>query len=149
MELKEVFTIVGKPGLFRYVANAAQGIIMESLLDGKRSRVDMSASVSTLAEIAIYTQEGEYPLWKVLNSMRDYRDEINAVDKATPKEAVVALFSKIVPQYDTGRVYESNMRKIFRWFTLLSEKGMSDFTVKDHEEGVAPDEDNAGRAEKQ
>lgn len=135
MELKEVFTIVGKPGLFRYVANAAQGIIMESLLDGKRQRVDMSANVSTLAEIAIYTTEGEYPLWKVLNAMLAHRDAVLAIDKSSPKETVVALFAQIVPNYDTGRVYESNMRKIFRWFTLLSGKGMDDFTVKDPGEG--------------
>lgn len=149
MELKEVFTIVGKPGLFRYVANAAHGIVMESLLDGKRSRVDMSASVSTLAEIAIYTNEGEYPLWKVLNAMRDYRDEIYAIAKTTPKDTVVALFAKIVPQYDTDRVYESNMRKIFRWFTLLSEKGMTDFTVKDLKADDASDENSAERDGKQ
>lgn len=149
MELKEVFTIVGKPGLYRYVANATHGIIMESLLDGKRARVDMSANVSTLAEIAIYTLEGEYPLWKVFNEMRDFRDEIVAIGKGTPKEEVVALFAKIVPNYDTERVYESNMRKIFRWFALLNDKGMTDFTVKDSEEGDASGDAVEGHGKEQ
>ena len=85
MELKEVYTVVGKPGLYRYVANAPHGIIMESLLDKKRLRVDMSANVSTLAEIAIYTSEGEFPLWKVLNAMRTYQKEIYAIGKTTTK----------------------------------------------------------------
>lgn len=133
MELKDVFTIVGKPGLYRYVANATHGLIMESLIDGKRLKVDMSANVSTLAEIAIYTTEGEFPLWKVFNAMRDHHDEVYAIDKSTPKDTVVALFAKVLPNYDANRVYESNMRKAFRWFVLLTDKGMTDFTVKDPE----------------
>ena len=135
MELKEVYTVVGKPGLYRYVANAPRGIIMESLLDKKRLRVDMSANVSTLAEIAIYTSEGEFPLWKVLNAMRAYQKEIYAIGKTTTKQEVVELFAKIVPNYDTERVYESNMRKVMKWYTILSDNGMNDFTTESRDEG--------------
>lgn len=129
MELKEVFTVVGKPGLYRYIANATQGIIMESLIDGKRSRVDMSANVSSLAEIAMYTNDGEFPLWKIFTAMQEHRDAILAIDKKTPKKTVIELFEKVLPNYDADRVYESNIRKAFKWFAILSELGMTDFTV--------------------
>ena len=36
MELKDILTISGQPGLFRYVAQSRTGFIVESLLDGKR-----------------------------------------------------------------------------------------------------------------
>ena len=95
----------------------------------------MSANVSTLAEIAIYTSEGEFPLWKVLNAMRTYQKEIYAIGKTTTKQEVVDLFAKIVPNYDTERVYESNMRKVMKWYTILSDNGMDDFTTESRDEG--------------
>ena len=34
MELKEILAISGQPGLYKYVAQSTNGVIVESLLDG-------------------------------------------------------------------------------------------------------------------
>lgn len=43
MELKEILAISGQPGLYKYVAQSTHGVIVESLLDGRR----MNASATS------------------------------------------------------------------------------------------------------
>ena len=53
MELKEILAISGQPGLYKYVAQSTNGVIVESLLDGKRMNASASSKVSALTEISI------------------------------------------------------------------------------------------------
>ena len=55
MELKDILAISGQPGLFRYVARSSNGVIVESLADGRRMNSSGTAKISALAEIAINT----------------------------------------------------------------------------------------------
>lgn len=36
MELREILAISGQPGLYKYVAQSTRGVIVESLIDGRR-----------------------------------------------------------------------------------------------------------------
>ena len=45
MELKEILAISGQPGLYKYVAQSTNGVIVESLLDGKRMNASASSKV--------------------------------------------------------------------------------------------------------
>ena len=54
MELKEILAISGQPGLYKYVAQSTNGVIVESLLDGKRMNASASSKVSALTEISIF-----------------------------------------------------------------------------------------------
>ena len=69
MELRTVLSIAGKPGLFKLVAQNKGGVVVESLLDGKRTSISASANVSSLGDIAIYTYEEEVPLREVFKAM--------------------------------------------------------------------------------
>ena len=55
MEFKDILAISGQPGLYKYVAQSARGIIVESLGDGKRMNASATARVSALAEISMFT----------------------------------------------------------------------------------------------
>ena len=57
MELKDIVAINGKPGLYEIKAQSKGGIIVESLLDGKRINITVTHNISALNEIAIYTYE--------------------------------------------------------------------------------------------
>ena len=48
MELKEILAISGQPGLYKYVAQSTNGVIVESLLDGR----GMNASASSKEAIS-------------------------------------------------------------------------------------------------
>ena len=55
MELKEILAISGQPGLYKFVAQSARGVIVESLLDGRRMNASANAKVSALSEISMFT----------------------------------------------------------------------------------------------
>ena len=69
MKLKEILAISGQPGLFKYVARSSNGVIVESLLDGKRTNASSTARVSALNEIAIFTENEDMPLSEVFEKI--------------------------------------------------------------------------------
>ena len=54
-DLTRILSISGQSGLFNYVSQARNGVVVESLLDGKRSSFGMTSKMTSLADISIYT----------------------------------------------------------------------------------------------
>ena len=133
MTLKDILAITGQPGLFKYVAQSANGIIVEALADGKRMNATGSAKLSSLAEIAVYTDEGEMPLHEILDMLYKKSEGKPAIDPKSPPEKLKAYFQEIVPDYDRERVHTSAMKKILSWYNILLEMGMTDFSVEEEE----------------
>jgi len=48
MDLRTVLSVSGKPGLFKLIAHQKNGVVVESLLDGKRTAISANANVSSL-----------------------------------------------------------------------------------------------------
>ena len=59
MKLKEILAISGQSGLYKFVAQSKNGIIVEQLGSGVRSCASASAKVSSLGEIAIFTENDD------------------------------------------------------------------------------------------
>ena len=57
MVLKDILSISGESGLFRFVAQGKNAIIVEHLETKKRSTAFASAKVSSLDEISVFTEE--------------------------------------------------------------------------------------------
>ena len=55
MELQEILAISGQPGLFKYVAQSTNGIIVEALADGKRMNASASSRVLLTVLSAIFS----------------------------------------------------------------------------------------------
>jgi hypothetical protein len=119
MELKEIMAITGKPGLYKMVAQAKNGIIVESLVDQKRIQAFTSDKISTLEEISIYTESGDVPLRTVLKSMQEKLNGEVAPDNKGDNSRIKQFFGDILPDYDKERVYVSHMQKIINWYNLL------------------------------
>ena len=66
MDLTSIFTIGGKPGLQKLVAKSPNGVIVESLIDGKRFNAYSSYKISSLEDISIYCENEDVPLSDVL-----------------------------------------------------------------------------------
>ena len=64
-ELVRIISVSGHRGLFRYVAQARNGAIVEALSSGNRICIDMKNRITSLEDISIYTDEGELKLRKV------------------------------------------------------------------------------------
>jgi hypothetical protein len=123
MQLDDILSIGGKPGLFKLVKATRQGVLVESLLDGKRMPVSQRADVSALKDIAIYTLSEEKPLPEVLASIGN-TTEWQPVDnpKKAAAEDLKNLMLEVLPDYDEERVYVSHLKKVFSWYNLLLEK---------------------------
>lgn len=137
MELKEIIAISGQPGLFRFVAQSSNGVIVESLIDGKRSNATGSSKVSSLAEIAVFTDEGEMPLSDVFTTIFARTGGKETIAAKSSPELLKAHFAEIVPSYDRDRVHVSDMKKVVAWYNMLVGAGMTDFSLPEQEEPEA------------
>ena len=79
MELKDILSISGKPGLYKLITTNKTNIIVESLIDQKRSAVRGSNKISTLEDISIFTYEDDVPLEEVLVSIHKHTKGENVI----------------------------------------------------------------------
>lgn len=124
MNIESIISITGKPGLFKVISQIKNGLIVESLEDGKRMPVHGSDKVSALSDISIYTYDSDIPLSIIYDKIYKKTAGKAAVDhKASPDE-LRSFLKEIVEDFDQERVYHSDLKKLFQWFNLLLEKGL-------------------------
>ncbi|MCD6366351.1 MAG: DUF5606 domain-containing protein [Bacteroidales bacterium] len=126
--LKDIISISGKGGLYKLVAQSGKGIIVESFEDQKRMMVDQHYQVSSLSDIAIFTETEEKPLQNVLQNI--YETESGQPTKVThksPNNELKSYFEKILPDYDQDRVYVSDIKKVIKWYNILQENKVLKF----------------------
>lgn len=125
MKLTGILSIGGYPGLFKMVSQMKSGLVVESLLDGKRMPAYSTQKILALEDISIYTEDDDVPLADVFTKMVEKSGGKPALN---PKKASVKELSdylaEILPDYDRDRVYNSDLKKLFQWFNLLAEKGL-------------------------
>lgn len=133
-DLQKVLSISGEQGLFTYISQARTGMIAESLLTKKRSVFGHTAKVSSLSDIAIYTEEGEMPLKEVFEKMKAHLGEDFAPDAKAQQKILVNFFAEVVPGYDSERFYPSHMKKVVQWYNILKEYASLDFVDDESEQ---------------
>jgi hypothetical protein len=119
MNLKEILAIAGYPGLYKYVSQAKNGIIVESLLDKKRMPAYSSAKVSALEDIAIFTENAEVPLGDIFSKIYEKESGGVAPDAKSSTGVLTAYFEGILPDYDKKKVYVSDIKKVITWYNIL------------------------------
>ena len=133
-----ILAISGKPGLYKLVSRAKNSLIVEALDEThKRMPAFGTDRITSLADIAMFTESEDVPLMKVLSSMRDLEEgKESSVNykKATPEE-LHEYFSKVLPDWDQDRVQNSHIKKLIQWYDILIKAGITDF-----EEEMAPTE---------
>lgn len=129
-DLAKTLSVTGVHGLYTYLAQARNGIVAESMSDKKRVSFDAKSRITTLADIAIYTSEGEMKLSEVFLAVNKVIGERNFTSKSQDKE-LVSLFKEAVPNYDSERFYVSHMRKVIDWYNELIKYASLDFVKED------------------
>jgi len=133
-DLSRTLSVAGERGLYYYIAQARGGAIAERLSDKKRTMFDVRKRITTLADIAIYTSEGEMKLKDVLLAMKAVLGENQAPQSKAAESEFVDLFKKAVPDYDADRFYVSHMRKVCEWYNDLAANASFDFEEEGAEE---------------
>lgn len=136
--LETILAISGKPGLYRLVSRGSRRLIVETLDDAKKRMPTFpTEKVISLADIAIYTDEGELPLREVFDRLKKKEEgRASGFDyKKASRQELTSFFAEIVPDYDRERVHSADIRKMVGWYNLLVKAGMTDF-----DEALAPTE---------
>lgn len=147
MDLKDYLAISGKPGLYKTVAQSKTGVIVESLIDGKRLQAFASDKISSLGEISIYTDGDDMPVREVFRLMYEKKDEVKLPDLKGGDKDIRTYFETVVPQFDRDRFYISHMRKVISWFILLISKDITDFSAPAEETSPGEEKEDTPPAE--
>ena len=132
-DLAKTLSVRGQRGLFSYIAQSRSGAIAESLKDHKRTNFTSNSGITTLADISIYTLEGEMKLKDVFLKLQSVLGDADAPSSKASPDEIKALFEKAIPDYDADRFYVSHMKKVVDWDNELKNFASLDF-VEDEEE---------------
>lgn len=136
--LETVLAISGKPGLYKLVTRGRQHLVVESL-DEQKKRMPAFATdrVISLADIAMYTDDEEIALKKVLKAILDKEEgKPSSIDpkKASANE-LHEYFTAVLPNWDQDRVHDSDIKKLLQWYNIIVKNGI------DFSEDLKEDED--------
>lgn len=138
-DLARILSVSGQHGLFNYIAQARNGAIVEALSDKRRTCFDIKSRITTLADISIYTSEGEMKLQEVFQKLHEALGEADAPTSKASADELKALFLKAIPNYDGDRFYVSHMKKVVDWYNELKNFASLDF--EEGNEGEAASEE--------
>ncbi len=127
MALKDILVISGQSGLYKYVSQGRNMVIVENLIDKKRSNISSTAKISMLEDISVFTEDEDMPLREVLKRIQAKESGGPTIPHKSPDQTLKKYFAEVLPEYDKDRVYLSDIRKILMWYNLLCDLGITDF----------------------
>ena len=128
--LQTILSIAGKPGLYKLVSRGKMNLIVESLDEThKRQPAFGTDRVTSLADIAMFTESDDVPLGEVLAKVRDKEDgKLTSLNwrKASAKD-LQDYFAEVLPDFDRDRVHTSDIKKLLQWYEILVKAGITNF----------------------
>ena len=125
-----ILAISGKPGLFKLISRGKNNLIVETLDETHRRQPAFATDrITSLADIAMFTETDDIPLMDVLENIKKLEDGKKASineKKASGKE-LQDYFTKVLPEWDRDRVHVSDIKKLITWYNILVENGITDF----------------------
>jgi hypothetical protein len=117
MEYSKIIAVTGLPGLQELISSKNDGAIVRSLEDNATKFVSSRIhNFSHLESIEIFTVRDNVNLVEIFHAME-------ASNSTLPDEkdakAVKSYFEKVYPDMDFERVYNSDMKKMVKWFSVL------------------------------
>ena len=140
--LKEILAIPGKPGLYKLISQGANMSIVESLIDKKRIPAYAREKVHSLGDLSIYTEGEDVLIGKVFTAIKT-KENGGKISfdyaKAQPDE-LRAYLAEVLPTFDRERVYPTDIKKMLKWYELLIDNDITDFSEPEAEE--SPDKED-------
>ena len=133
-----ILAISGKPGLYKLVSRGKNNLIVEALdATHRRQPAFGTDRITSLADIAMFTDADDVPLMDVLESLKTLENgKKSSVDfKKASGDELREYFAKVLPAFDRDRVHSSDIKKLIQWYNILVENGITDF-----KEEMAPTE---------
>ena len=140
MVIQEIIAIAGKPGLYRIIVTNRANLVVESMLDKKRISIPGTSRISSLADITMYTTGEDVLLMDVLNRIADKTGKSEVPSAKGEMQAIRDFVEGIIPELDRSLVYNSDLKKLIQWFSILRTNSAfpleSEVVDEETEEGV-------------
>lgn len=128
--METILSIAGKPGLYKLVSRGKRNLIVESIDEAHR-RLPAFASdrVTSLGDIAMYTDTDEVPLWQVLENVGklEQLQPLSFSYRKVASDELRTYFTKVITNWDQDRVHDSDIRKLLQWYDILVKNGITEF----------------------
>ena len=128
--METILSIAGKPGLYKLVSRGNRNLIVEAI-DETHKRLPAFATdrVTSLGDIAMYTDADEIALWEVLESVgKKENSQVSGLNyKKCSAQELHDYFAEVLPNYDRDRVHDSDIKKLLQWYNILAKYGITDF----------------------
>ncbi|MFN5208655.1 MAG: DUF5606 domain-containing protein [Bacteroidota bacterium] len=141
IDLHGFLAIAGYPGLYKVVAQAKNGVVVENISDKKRMMAHAHYRMSSLEDISIYTTADDVPLSEVMQKIHDKEKGGPAVSAKASVQEQLEYMESFFPEYDRERVHQSDIKKLFSWYNLLQETD----NLKVKEEGESTEGKTEGK----
>lgn len=149
--METILSIAGKPGLYKLVSRGKATLIVETIDDAHRRLPAFATDrVTSLGDIAMYTDAEDIALWEVLAKVgeKEGHKEASLNYKKCSSKELRDYFASVLPNFDQDRVHDSDIKKLLQWYNILVKNGYTDFkaTLASTEDDKAEDhkeEENA------
>ena len=122
MEYSKIVSVTGLPGLFELINTKSDGAIVRSL-DDKTTRFASSRihNFSHLETIEVYTVSDNVNLAEVFQAMEKAS---GSLPDTKDDDAIRKYFEKVYGDIDFERVYNSDLKKMIKWFEVLKKNNV-------------------------
>ncbi len=129
MNYNKIISVTGLGGLYELISSKADGAVVRSLEDNSTKFVSSRMhNFSHLESIEVFTVKDNTNLAEVFNAIKN-SEETKPDVKADGKE-LKAYFEKVYPDLDFEKVYASDMKKMLKWYEILTANNV-DISVKE------------------
>ena len=122
MEYSRIVAVTGLPGLFEIVNSKTDGALVRSLEDKTTKFISSRIhNLSHLESIEVYTIRDNVNLVEVLNAMQKSKEPL---PDGKDNKLLRGYFEKVYPDLDFERVYSSDLKKMVKWFEVLTKNNV-------------------------
>ncbi len=151
MNFSDLVSISGLSGLYQLVGTKSDGAIVKNFDDNKTLFVSARKhEVTPLDSIEVYTQTDNVPLREVFATFKKNEGAVEKVEVHKEGNKVIQeTFGKLFPEYDKGRVYASDMKKMLKWYGILKKLNLLETLDQDNSSETKVTEKQQGTEKKQ
>ena len=150
MDYSKLVAVTGLPGLYELISSRTDGAILRSLDDNKTQFIaNRKHNFSHLESIEVYTRGENVNLAQVFWAMEKAGTELT--DEKN-NAAVKKYFEKVFPEMDFEKVYDSDRKKMIKWYASLKKHNieihLSELPEEEAPQTPAPEENPPGKKKK-
>jgi hypothetical protein len=122
MEYRRIVAVTGLPGLFEIVNSKTDGALVRSLEDKSTKFVSSRVhNLSHLESIEVYTVRDNVNLVEIFDAMKASKEPL---PDGKDNKLLKTYFEKVYPDLDFERVYSSDLKKMVKWYEILTKNNI-------------------------